>query len=66
MIPDPAVMSAEWTEVAEELCREPLGKALWDRAQAVVLLRRQQSRIAQLEAAQAAPTESQSPSGSQS
>lgn len=44
-------LSAEWQDVANELCADPLGRALWERAQVTVLAKKQQERITQLEEA---------------
>lgn len=45
--------------VVAELCSEPLGKALWERAQYLVLSTIQSERLAQMEN-RSAPTESPS------
>lgn len=44
-------------QVVQELCGDPMGRALWERAHFVVLARVQAERIAELERQQNAPTE---------
>lgn len=40
-------LAADWSDVADVLCSEPLGRALWERAQLTVLARRQAEQAEQ-------------------
>lgn len=52
---EPLTVTTE--KVIEELCSEPLGRALWERAQWKVVAHAQAERIAELENQTTAPTE---------